>query len=355
MTLSVSGGCFAYGGQTVLKNIDFSAGEGDVLAILGPNGAGKTTLLRCIMGFLKWQSGESYIDGMSIRSVPQRKLWQQMAYVPQAKEFTSSATVREAVMLGRMGRTGLFSQPTREDQTAAEEALDSFGILSLADKSCRQISGGELQMVLIARAIASGPKLLILDEPESNLDFRNQLIVLNAVSGLAKKGMTCVFNTHYPAHALQRANKALLLKKGGGCIFGDAARVVTEENIERCFGVRAVIGEVETEENTFRSVLPLELSGGAQRAESESRIAVVSIIAPDRVQEKQAEKINEILHRYSEFFIGRMGMPYRKRKVNIINLTLEAAAEEISALVSELTLIDGVSVKATYAKENAGM
>lgn len=133
-----------------------------------------------------------------------------------------------------------------------------LGITHLIGKKCSEISGGELQMVLIAKALAAEPQVLILDEPESNLDFKNQLIVLDTITKLAAEGMTCVFNTHYPAHALQRADKALILSKDGEYVFGETEKVVNEENIEKAFGVQAVIGEIETEEGIRKDVIPLK-------------------------------------------------------------------------------------------------
>lgn len=137
------------------------------------------------------------------------------------------------------------------------EVLEFLGISHLADKKCSEISGGELQMILIAKALVAEPKVLILDEPESNLDFKNQLIVLDAMTNLAKQGMTCVFNTHYPAHALQRAQKSLILLKDGDYVFGATEAVVTEEHIQRAFGVNAVVNQVEVAGNIVKNVIPI--------------------------------------------------------------------------------------------------
>ena len=123
--------------------------------------------------------------------------------------------------------------------------------------SCCELSGGELQMVLIARALATEPQVLVLDEPESNLDFKNQLLVLDTMQSLARAGLTCVFNTHYPAHALRRANKALLLGRNGKSLFGSTQDVVTEQNISDYFGVRAVIGSIETPDGAYADVIPV--------------------------------------------------------------------------------------------------
>lgn len=262
MRLTVENGGFSYQkGSKVFENINFSVDSGEILAILGPNGAGKTTMLRCITGMLKWKSGRSMLDGENISSMPAKKLWSRMAYVPQAKAAAaSSCTVFEMVLLGRNSHLNVFSSPGKEDMEKAEEVMELLGITYLAQKKCSAISGGELQMVLIARALVAEPQALILDEPESNLDFKNQLIVLNTISNLAKHGMTCVFNTHYPAHALQRANKALILSKGGEYVFGDTNAVVNEENIQKAFGVHAVIGEIETKGDIIKDVIPISLS-----------------------------------------------------------------------------------------------
>ena len=349
MILTVEQGAFSYRkDQKIFENVNFSLSSGEILAILGPNGAGKTTMLRCITGMLNWKQGASKLDGINIRSIPERKLWQRMAYVPQAKAASSAYTAFETVLLGRSSHLNAFSVPKQEDMEKAREAMGTLGIAHLADKKCSAISGGELQMVLIARALASEPEILILDEPESNLDFKNQLIVLDTISKLAQKGMACIFNTHYPEHALQRSHKALLLSKGGEYIFGDTAAVVTEANIQKAFGVQAVIGEVETPEKVLRSVTPLAVSELAQEDDGNKRtIASVTIIAHDN---HMADQINEILHSYGNLMIGRMGMPYRECGLYIINITLDGMVGEIRNLTHRLGLLSGVSAKATYAQ-----
>ena len=349
MTLTVENGAFSYKkGEKIFENVNFSVSSGEILAVLGPNGAGKTTMLRCITGMLNWKQGGSFLDGENIRSIPERKLWQRMAYVPQAKAASSAYTAFETVLLGRSSHLRAFSVPKQADVDKAREAMDSLGISHLADKKCSAISGGELQMVLIARALASEPEILILDEPESNLDFKNQLIVLDTITKLSQKGMACIFNTHYPEHALQRSHKALLLSKGGEYRFGSTADVVTEANIQRAFGVRAVIGEVETPERTLRSVMPLTVSAETPEDDGKKRtIASVTIIAHDN---HMAEHINDMLHEVSHLMIGRMGMPYRECGLYIINITLDGTAGEIRDLTHRLGLLPGVSAKATFAQ-----
>lgn len=354
MRLSVENGSFSYQkGSKIFENINFSVESGEILAILGPNGAGKTTMLRCITGMLKWKNGQSMLDGENIASMPAKKLWSKMAYVPQAKAVSSSYTAFEMVLLGRSSHLNAFSSPKKADIQKAEEVMELLGITYLADKKYSAISGGELQMVLIARALAAEPEVLILDEPESNLDFKNQLVVLNAMSSLAHNGMTCVFNTHYPAHALQRANKALILSKGGDYVFGETAVVVNEENIQKAFGVHAVIGEIETKENILKDVVPLSISQPESAGVKENKrcIASITIIANSN---EVSDKINAILHEYSHLLIGRMGMPYKECGVYIINITLDGMEEEILNLSHKLGLLQGVSVKTTFAKGEFG-
>lgn len=353
MNISIKNGSFQYkNSRKILDNIEFTASSGDAVAILGPNGAGKTTLLRCLMGFLKWNSGDSYIDGTPVSNISSHELWQKISYVPQAKNVSSGFTAKEMVLLGRSSHIGIFSQPSEEDQKIAEELLCELHIDYLADKKCDQISGGELQMVLIARAMAAKPSVLILDEPESNLDFKNQLIVLNTMTKLTNEGIICIFNTHYPAHALQRANKSLILSKEGKYIFGETHKVVTEENIEKAFGVKAAIGEIETDGNMIKNVIPISVSKSdesfVQKEAENSRCIAAATIITDNFG--MSEKINEQLHNYNQYLIGRMGMPYPSCNLYIINITLDAPKHIVEELTEKLNLLQDVSSKITYAK-----
>ncbi len=235
MILRVENGCFAYrGGAEVLRNVSLEAASGELVAVLGPNGSGKTTLLRCLLGQLKWTSGRSMIT----EGDPKR-----ISYVPQARGVVSPLSVEDMILIGRTGYMDLFGTPSKRDRAIARQTAECLGIASLLNCRCTEISGGELQMVLIARSLAAEPQLIILDEPESNLDFRNQLITLDTLTALKESGICCLFNTHYPEHALTRADRTLLLPKSGTPLFGSTAEVLTEENIAAVFGVDAYIGE----------------------------------------------------------------------------------------------------------------
>ncbi len=260
MKLEVQHGSFGYGRRAVLNDVSFSVSGGEVLAILGSNGIGKTTLLRCTMGLLKWNAGKTLLDGKDINSYKDTELWKRISYVPQAKNTVSLCTAKEMVLLGRSSHLGLFRQPGAEDIRKAEEALEFVGMSKLADKSCMRISGGELQMVLIARALCTEPELLILDEPESNLDFRNQLLVLETIAKLAQEnGIAAIMNTHYPVHALKISDKALILNDDLTNIHGPSSELISEENLTNAFHVDVRIGKNEYEGRSYRSVIPIRI------------------------------------------------------------------------------------------------
>lgn len=261
MKFEVEGGCFGYSDKEYLfEEISFSVEDGDILAILGPNGAGKTTLLKCMMGLYKWKKGETKIDGIPIKSIPYRELWKTMGYVQQAKSMAFAYTVREMVLLGRGPHLGTFAQPGKKDMEIADEAIRIIGIEHLSGRLCSRISGGELQMVLIARALATKPQLLILDEPESNLDFKNQLVILDTITGLSKKeNIACIINTHYPEHAVRIADKALLLKKSRKHCFGYASEIINEKNLMDIFHVNVKIKSFREEDREFKVIYPISL------------------------------------------------------------------------------------------------
>lgn len=262
MIFSVENGQFGYGEKKILQNISFSLREREVMTVLGPNGVGKTTLLKCMMGLLRWEQGKTMIDGVPLQDMKAADVWRRIAYVPQSKGTALSYTAREMVLMGRSARLGLFFQPTKDDYQAADEAMELVGITHLSTKQCSCMSGGELQMVLIARALSADPEMLVLDEPESNLDFKNQLIVLETIQRLSKeKGIAAIVNTHYPAHALKIADKALLLDYNGGCLYGNISDVVNEENMQKAFHVEVKIIDFPYKNQNHKGVIPISIHG----------------------------------------------------------------------------------------------
>ncbi len=261
MKLAVNAGSFSYrGGKTLLKDVSFAAEAGEVLAILGPNGVGKTSLVRCMLGFRKWDSGETLLDGQGLESFSRRKLWQRISYVPQGRNATFAYTAEEMVLLGRSPYLGDFSAPGKRDREIAEEAMELAGVSHLRNKSTAALSGGELQLVLIARALAAQPECLVLDEPETGLDFRNQLVVLDLIRNLSReKHLTVILNTHYPDHALRIADRSLLLFGEGIYQFGKTGMILNEENLRALFGVEIALWHRQVEEKEYAAVIPLEM------------------------------------------------------------------------------------------------
>ena len=267
MSIEVCAGTFAYRGQKpVLQDVSFSVQRGRTLAILGPNGVGKTTLIKCMLGFLPWQSGETRIDGKPLRAYRGRQLWQRVAYVPQARKPAFAYAVQDMVLLGRSPYLGDFATPGSRDREIARQAMEQAGIAHLAGKRCDELSGGELQLVLIARALAAQPRCLVLDEPESGLDLRNQLVVLELISRLCRdQDLTVILNTHYPDHALRVSDEVLLLFPSGATLCGRTQQLLTEDHMQALFGVDIAVLHGQREQRDYSAVIPLEILKSEER------------------------------------------------------------------------------------------
>lgn len=189
------------------------------------------------------------------------KIWEKVSYVPQSSYAKFAYTVIDMVLLGRSSHLKIYSTPSGKDYDIAMHALEQVGIVHLSGKKCNEISGGEYQLVLIARALAAEPQLLILDEPESHLDFRNQILVLSMLERVVREGrLSCIINTHYPEHAMRLADKALLLGRDRKYIFGKAKDVITTENLSKYFGVEVKLLPFEYGGRVLSAIIPLELS-----------------------------------------------------------------------------------------------
>ena len=237
MSLEVIHGGYAWPGrEPVLTGVNFRFDGTGVMSILGPNGAGKTTLLRCMLGLLKFTEGEATLDGRPVSNWKPRDFWRTIGYVPQAKlPGFASMTLADMVVLGRSAHIGPFSLPSDADWEVVDRVMTEVGIEHLAGRLCSEVSGGQFQLALIARALAAEPRILVLDEPESNLDFRNQMVVLNVIERLTEQGLGAVINTHFPAHALEISTKTLLVPRHRPPIFGDTRDVMTEDLLSDVF------------------------------------------------------------------------------------------------------------------------
>jgi iron complex transport system ATP-binding protein len=254
MIFEVSNGCFTYphNEAPTLSGVSFSVRPGEIMTILGRNGIGKTTLVKCISGILNFSEGCVIVDGVKMPSVRGLKT---IGFVPQTHPLSFPYSVLDLVVMGRAREMGMLSIPSQKDVRIAKQALKDLGMLHYADRRCTELSGGELQMVFIARALAGNPEMLVMDEPESHLDFKNQFHILELVRHLAAdRNLSCIINTHYPDHALRISDKTLLLGDGMSD-FGPTSAMLTEENVERYFGVRACIADVRKDDETYQAFI----------------------------------------------------------------------------------------------------
>ena len=239
MTALLSTQALAYGhpGRTLGRDINLDVQAGEVLCVLGPNGGGKTTLFRTLLGLIPTHAGAITLSGKPLEAHTPAGRAKRMAYVPQAGNSYFAFSVRDVVLMGRTAHLGLFAAPGPRDIDAADAALDELRIAHLADKAFTQISGGERQLALIARALAQESPLLIMDEPTASLDFGNQTLILNEILRLKASGRSVLFCSHDPDHALQCADRALLLHHGNVLALGSPREVVTAANLKTLYGV----------------------------------------------------------------------------------------------------------------------
>ena len=257
MSLSVEHLSFSYGAAPVLRDVTFTAQPGELLSVLGPNGVGKTTLFRCILGTLTPSSGHISMNGEDMAALPPRERAQRVAYIPQIHPPTFGYSVLDTVLMGTARQLGAFQQPGREQLRRAEEALEQVGAAALRQRNFSHLSGGEQQLVLIARALAQQAEVLMMDEPTSALDYGNQLRILRLVRQLAQRGYTVILSTHNPQHALTYAHRLLALHDGAAAALGTPSTVLTPQLMKQLYGV-----EVDFLETATGRILVPRVEGG---------------------------------------------------------------------------------------------
>jgi iron complex transport system ATP-binding protein len=238
-------------GITVLDSLSLKVEPAKITAILGPNGAGKSTLLNTILGYLKPQTGEVLLDGQNIADYSKKKLSQIVGLVPQAEHFPFNFTAFEYILLGRTPYMGIFSMPKEEDYKTAEDIITLLKIKHIKDRQVEELSGGEQQLVLLARALAQEPKILLLDEPTTHLDLGNTVVILKALKNLASKNVTVVFTTHDPQAAVFCADQLVLMKKGNVLSSGSLKEIMTSDSLTHLYGVDIQVEEVKTHQVVF--------------------------------------------------------------------------------------------------------
>jgi len=226
-----------YGANIVVRDISLTVASGEVVCLLGPNGVGKTTLFKAILGLLPIQSGEIRLEGENVRHWPRDRFARAVAYVPQAHIPPFPFSVLDVVLMGRTAHLGGLAAPSPTDHAIVDEALELLGIAGLKHRIYTEISGGERQMVLIARALAQQAGILVMDEPTASLDFGNQIKVLNQIQRLVQSGIGVLLTTHFPDHALLCATKVALMQRNHVFQVGDTAAIMTEANLRAAYGV----------------------------------------------------------------------------------------------------------------------
>lgn len=250
------------------SNINFTLEASKIMAILGPNGAGKTTLLKCITGLNEWRTGVTYIDDVPLTAISHKEMWKRIGYVPQANKIIFGFSIEDLVVMGRAPYISALSKPRKEDYKKAHEALDEVGILHLAKKSCNEVSGGELQLALIARTLVSDPEILILDEPESHLDIQKQVVILETLKKLAQNHhISCIINTHYPNHAFYLADQVLMMAKNKRPVIGNMHEVMTESRMKEYFSIDLRKLIFDEQDLLFETMVPIALAAKRQVSE----------------------------------------------------------------------------------------
>lgn len=237
--LAVRHASLGYSRHPVLRDVSFTLSQGTICCLLGANGCGKTTLMRSILGVIPLLKGEILLDSLSVQTLSHRQRAQAIAWVPQAHDGIFAFSVLDMVLMGLAPTIGAFSVPGKQERLKATEQLEKLGILHLAARRWNTLSGGERQLALIARALVQQPRLLLLDEPASSLDFGHQIQLLDTLAQLKNNGMTMLMSTHHPLHANAIADSIIQVEPDGRVTQGLPTEQLTTKKLAALYRVSA--------------------------------------------------------------------------------------------------------------------
>ena len=256
MRLEVKDLSFSYGDNKVLDNVSFSSSGGEAIAVLGPNGVGKSTFFKCILGFLPIRKGKIEIEGKDVSIMNGKELPKYIAYIPQSSNPVFNHTVLDSVAMGMNNQIGLFSAPGEKEREKAAAALDRLGILKLKDRGCLNISGGERQLMLIARAMVQDARIIVMDEPTSSLDYGNSYRVMETIMSLSKDGYTILFSTHDPDAAMRYSDRVIAFYKGALIRDGKRSTVLNTDVLSTLYSINVAIRNVRVREKEYSVCIP---------------------------------------------------------------------------------------------------
>ena len=241
MSVTVSDVSFSYGKRLILDKVDFRAESGEFLSVVGPNGVGKSTLFNCILGLLNGYQGHILINETNTKNLTIKEMAKLVAFIPQNHYPSFNFSVFDMVLMGTSNQFSSISMPGTRQCSLVEDALERMGVVHLKDRGYINISGGERQLVLIARALAQQARVLILDEPTANLDFGNQVRVLTQIKSLTKGGYTIIQSTHNPEQAFIFSDAVLALHQGKVLAHGTPSETLTSDLIQQLYGIEVEI------------------------------------------------------------------------------------------------------------------